>query len=90
MALPRTTAVVLTAGAALTALAALASVGNALSFTPVTAGVGLLAGLASARQPIGDGTPGTSRTESDEDAGRAAHGAGTAAGRRPQAGRTPL
>ncbi|WP_406416860.1 O-antigen ligase family protein [Streptomyces sp. NBC_00873] len=87
---PRTTAVVLTAGAALTALAALASVGNALSFTPVTAGVGLLAGLASARQPIGDGTPGTSRTESDEDAGRAAHGAGTAAGRRPQAGRTPL
>ncbi|MFF2324415.1 MULTISPECIES: O-antigen ligase family protein [unclassified Streptomyces] len=55
---PRTTAVVLTAGAALTALAVLAAVGNALSFTPVTAGVGLLAGLASARQPIGDGTAG--------------------------------
>ncbi|MFG2562610.1 O-antigen ligase family protein [Streptomyces sp. NPDC048496] len=87
---PRATAVVLTAGAALTALAALASVGNALSFTPVTAGVGLLAGLASARQPIGDGTPGTSRTESDEDADRAAYGTGPAAGRRPRAGRTPL
>lgn len=49
---PRSTAVALTAGAALTALAALASVGNALSFTPVTAGAGLLAGLASARRPI--------------------------------------
>ncbi|WP_329113479.1 O-antigen ligase family protein [Streptomyces sp. NBC_01465] len=46
---PRSTPVVLTAGAALTALAALASVGNALSFTPVTAGAGLLAGLATAR-----------------------------------------
>ncbi|MCX4450779.1 O-antigen ligase family protein [Streptomyces sp. NPDC087866] len=54
---PRSTAVVLTAGAALTALAALASVGNALSFTPVTAGAGLLAGLASARRPIGAGEP---------------------------------
>ncbi|MEV6162723.1 O-antigen ligase family protein [Streptomyces sp. NPDC052052] len=53
---PRATAVVLTAGAALTALAVLAAVGNALSFTPVTAGAGLLAGLASARQPIGDGS----------------------------------
>lgn len=52
---PRTTAVVLTAGAALTALAALAVVGNALSFTPVTAGAGLLAGLASARRPLGQG-----------------------------------
>ncbi|WP_406492031.1 O-antigen ligase family protein [Streptomyces sp. NBC_00846] len=70
---PRTTAVVLAAGAALTALAMLASVGNALSFTPVTAGAGLLAGLASARRPIGydsagpddeygtDGTDGTRR-----------------------------
>lgn len=46
---PRSTPVVLTAGAALTALAVLASVGNALSFTPVTAGAGLLAGLATAR-----------------------------------------
>ncbi|MEE1794805.1 O-antigen ligase family protein [Streptomyces sp. BE308] len=51
---PRTTVVVLTAGAALTALAALAVVGNALSFTPVTAGAGLLAGLASARRPVGE------------------------------------
>lgn len=41
--------VVLTAGAALTALAALASVGNALSFTSVTVTAGLLAGLATAR-----------------------------------------
>lgn len=57
---PRSTAVALTAGAALTALAALASVGNALSFTPVTAGAGLLAGLASARRPIGaEGSPDT-------------------------------
>ncbi|MEU4269184.1 O-antigen ligase family protein [Streptomyces sp. NPDC026092] len=45
---PRPTAVVLTAGASLTALAALATVGNALSFTPVTACAGLLAGLATA------------------------------------------
>ncbi|MDG4864023.1 O-antigen ligase family protein, partial [Streptomyces sp. T-3] len=44
----RSTQVVLTAAAALTALAAVASVGNALSFTPVTAGAGLLAGLATA------------------------------------------
>ncbi|WP_432816217.1 O-antigen ligase family protein [Streptomyces vilmorinianum] len=48
---PRTTAVVLTAAATLAALAALAAVGNALSFTPVTAGAGLLAGLATARAP---------------------------------------
>ncbi|HEY9371770.1 O-antigen ligase family protein [Streptomyces sp.] len=46
---PRPTPVVLTAAATLTALAALASVGNALSFTPVTAAAGLLAGLATAR-----------------------------------------
>lgn len=46
---PRPTPVVLTAGAALTALAAIAAVGNALSFTSVTAGAGLLAGLATAR-----------------------------------------
>ncbi|MET9552094.1 O-antigen ligase family protein [Streptomyces sp. NPDC006645] len=50
---PRATPVVLTAGAALTALAAVATVGNALSFTPVTAGAGLLAGLATARSPVG-------------------------------------
>ncbi|MFD9483459.1 O-antigen ligase family protein [Streptomyces sp. NPDC059991] len=51
---PRPTSVVLTAGAGLTALAAFACVGNALSFTPVTMGAGLLAGLATAR-PHGDG-----------------------------------
>ncbi|MFI5804744.1 O-antigen ligase family protein [Streptomyces sp. NPDC051561] len=51
---PRSTQVVLTAGAALTALAALASIGNALSFTPVTAGAALLAGLASARLQPGE------------------------------------
>ena len=41
-------ALVLTAGAALTALAAIAAVGNALSFTMVSVGAGLLAGLATA------------------------------------------
>ena len=46
----RPTPVVLTAGAALSALAALASIGNALSFTQVTACAGLLAGLACARR----------------------------------------
>ncbi|MEU0411992.1 O-antigen ligase family protein [Streptomyces griseorubiginosus] len=45
---PRSTPVVLTAGAALTALAAIAAVGNALSFTMVSVGAGLLAGLATA------------------------------------------
>jgi O-antigen ligase len=45
---PRPTPVALTAGAALTALAVIASVGNALSFTTVTAGAGLLAGWATA------------------------------------------
>ncbi|WP_406859246.1 O-antigen ligase family protein [Streptomyces sp. HUAS MG47] len=45
---PRSTPVVLTAAATLTALAVLAAVGNALSFTPVTAAAGLLAGLATA------------------------------------------
>ncbi|QNP68875.1 O-antigen ligase family protein [Streptomyces roseirectus] len=46
---PRPTPVALTAGAALTALAALALVGNVLSFTTVSAGAGLLAGIATAR-----------------------------------------
>ncbi|MER5183820.1 O-antigen ligase family protein [Streptomyces sp. NPDC002896] len=46
---PRATPVALTAGAALTALAVMALVGNALSFTTVTAGGGLLAGLATSR-----------------------------------------
>ena len=56
---PRCTPVVLSAGAALTALAVLANVSNALSFAPVTAGAGLLAGLATAR--VGGG--GTSDAE---------------------------
>ncbi|OKJ70239.1 hypothetical protein AMK31_36765 [Streptomyces sp. TSRI0107] len=50
----RPTPVALTAGAALTALVAISVVGNALSFTAVTAGAGLLAGLATARTPLGE------------------------------------
>ncbi|MGQ4404725.1 O-antigen ligase family protein [Streptomyces hayashii] len=53
---PRPTPVVLTAGAALTALAAVATTGNALSFTTVTVGAGLLAGLATAR-PLAEERP---------------------------------
>lgn len=53
---PRSTPVALTAGAALTALAALAAVGDALSFTTVTVGAGLLAGLATSRPLAGDTT----------------------------------
>ncbi|MBG0857175.1 O-antigen ligase family protein [Streptomyces spinoverrucosus] len=45
----RPTPVALSAGAALTALAVIATVGNALSFTAVSVGAGLLAGLATAR-----------------------------------------
>ncbi|WP_369395014.1 O-antigen ligase family protein [Streptomyces sp. CG1] len=59
---PRSTPVALTAGAALTALAALATVSNALSFTAVTVGAGLLAGWATARPWARDGVeprPGT-------------------------------
>ncbi|OEJ57596.1 O-antigen polymerase [Streptomyces agglomeratus] len=56
---PRDTPVVLTAGASLTALAALAAVGNALSFTAVTAGAGVLAGLATARRLSDDASGGT-------------------------------
>ncbi len=51
---PRPTPVVLTAGAALAALAAIAAVSNALSFTTVTAGAGLLAGMATARPLLGE------------------------------------
>ncbi|MFE3600392.1 O-antigen ligase family protein [Streptomyces sp. NPDC059142] len=51
---PCSTPVILTAGAALTALTALATVGNALSFTQVTVGAGLLAGLATARPAAGE------------------------------------
>ncbi|MEW2407942.1 O-antigen ligase family protein [Streptomyces griseoviridis] len=48
---PRPTPVVLTAAAALTVLAVVATVGNALSFSAVAVGAGLLAGLATARPP---------------------------------------
>ncbi|MDX3452359.1 O-antigen ligase family protein [Streptomyces sp. ME02-8801-2C] len=61
----RSTAVALTAGAALTALAALATVGNVLSFTTVTVGAGLLAGLATAR-PLGYETPDTATPRARE------------------------
>jgi O-antigen ligase len=50
---PRPTPVALTAGAALTALAVIAAIGNALSFTAVSVGAGLLAGMATAR-PLAD------------------------------------
>lgn len=46
---PRPTPVVLSAGAALTVVAGLASVGNPLSFSQITMGAGLLAGFATAR-----------------------------------------
>ncbi|MET7650441.1 MULTISPECIES: O-antigen ligase family protein [unclassified Streptomyces] len=64
---PRPTPVVLTAGAALTALAAVAAIGNALSFTTVSVGAGLLAGLATAR-PLAEepAAPGV-RSEPDRD-----------------------
>ncbi len=52
---PRPTPVVLSAGAALTALATIATVGNAVSFTTVTAGAGLLAGMATALPLTGEG-----------------------------------
>ncbi|AYN42705.1 O-antigen polymerase [Streptomyces dangxiongensis] len=52
---PRSAPVALTAAVTLTVLAVLASVGNALSFTTVTAGGGLLAGWATARPWSGDG-----------------------------------
>lgn len=51
---PRHTPAVLTAAAALTALAVESAFGNALSFPEVTAGAGLLAGLATARLPEAD------------------------------------
>ncbi|UYQ66381.1 O-antigen ligase family protein [Streptomyces peucetius] len=54
---PRPTPVVLGAAGTLTALAALACVGNALSFAPVTAGAGLLAGLATASPGTGRHSP---------------------------------
>lgn len=60
---PRPTPVVLTAGAALTALAAIATVGDALSFTTVTVGAGLLAGFATARPLVDEATEGDPRTD---------------------------
>lgn len=60
---PRPTPVVLTAGAALTALAAIATVGDALSFTTVTAGAGLLAGFATARPLVDETTEGDPRSD---------------------------
>lgn len=60
----RPTPVVLTTGATLTALTAIAAIGNALSFTTVSVGAGLLAGLATARplaeEPAPPGAPSTS------------------------------
>ncbi|CAM5252610.1 hypothetical protein SVIOM342S_03751 [Streptomyces violaceorubidus] len=53
---PRPTPVVLTAGVALTGLAAIAALGNTLSFTAVPLGAGVLAGLATAR-PLADEPP---------------------------------
>ncbi|MEU0600869.1 O-antigen ligase family protein [Streptomyces sp. NPDC006393] len=49
----RPTPLALTAGATLTALAVIATVGDALSFTAVSVGAGLLAGTATAR-PLAD------------------------------------
>ncbi|WP_367325146.1 O-antigen ligase family protein [Streptomyces sp. HUAS ZL42] len=57
----RPTPVALTAGAALTALAAIAAVGNALSFTTVSVGAGVLAGLATAR-PLAEEQAGSQGT----------------------------
>jgi O-antigen ligase len=58
----RPTPVVLSAGAALTGLAAVAAVGNALSFTTVSVGAGLLAGLATARPVEPAPRPASSRS----------------------------
>ncbi|NHI11225.1 hypothetical protein STPH2_6594 [Streptomyces sp. KO7888] len=55
---PRPAPVVLTAGVSLTGLAAIAAVGNALSFTAVPLGAGLLAGLATARPFADEPVPG--------------------------------
>ncbi len=57
----RSTPIALTAAAALTGLALVASVGNALSFTSVSVGAGFLAGLATAH-PIAEDA---SRTRPD-------------------------
>ncbi|MEU0222190.1 hypothetical protein ABZ281_47495, partial [Streptomyces sp. NPDC006265] len=67
---PRPTPVALTAGAALTALAAVAAIGNALSFTAVSVGTGLLAGMATAR-PLADEPAGRTPDMRARGAGRA-------------------
>ncbi|MFJ3442295.1 O-antigen ligase family protein [Streptomyces sp. NPDC086081] len=67
---PRPTPVALTAGAALTGVAAIAAIGNALSFTAVSVGAGLLAGLATAR-PLADEQPARSADPHPRDTGRA-------------------
>ncbi|MEU2915309.1 O-antigen ligase family protein [Streptomyces massasporeus] len=68
---PRPTPVALTAGAALTALAAIAAIGNALSFTAVSVGAGLLAGMATAR-PLADEAAGRTPDMRARGAGRTA------------------
>lgn len=60
---PRSTQVVLTAGAALTAVAVIATVGNALSFTAVSVGAGLLAGTATARPFTDEGADHAARAQ---------------------------
>ncbi|MGW2047153.1 O-antigen ligase family protein [Streptomyces sp. NPDC001858] len=79
---PRPTPVVLTAGAALTALAAVAAIGNALSFTTVSVGAGLLAGLATAR-PLAEEQPALPETASES--ARDPHHADPHPGDRPAA-----
>ncbi|MER5750378.1 O-antigen ligase family protein [Streptomyces sp. NPDC002088] len=64
---PRPTPVALTAGAALTALAAIAAVGNALSFTAVSVGAGLLAGLATARPLTAEPAPSVADVRARDD-----------------------
>ncbi|WP_185011817.1 O-antigen ligase [Streptomyces sp. AK010] len=66
---PRPTPVALTAGATLTALAAIAAIGNALSFTAVSVGAGLLAGVATAR-PLADEPAGRTPDPRARGAGR--------------------
>lgn len=68
---PRPTPVALTAGAALTALATIAALGNALSFTAVSVGAGLLAGMATAR-PLPAGAASRTAEPCSRDAGHAA------------------
>jgi O-antigen ligase len=58
----RPTPLALTAGAALTALAVIATVGDALSFTAVSVFAGLLAGTATARPLADESGPTRSRT----------------------------